>query len=107
MPKYLPQNWTPTNEKGFQSWYKKQAKITGIDPDPDNPAHKYDYRKAYLANKGPDKVPGGHWPSEFKDPDHPNRFVGGEDTITGKPIIAGKTKTIVVNAKRKSSGNWR
>jgi hypothetical protein len=28
----------------------------------------------------------GHWPSRFKDDDHPNRWVEGEDTKTGKSI---------------------
>jgi hypothetical protein len=60
-------------EKGFQDWYGKHAQARGLDADPDSPEHRYDYRAAHQAgvNPGPD----GHWPSEFKSDDHPNRFV--------------------------------
>lgn len=70
------------DESGFQTWYKGHAETQGINPDPDDPKHKYDYRAAYKAGVGPDDT--GHWPSEFKDDDHPNRFIDGVDTkITG------------------------
>jgi len=32
------------DEKQFQFWYKHWAKKTGINPDPDDPKHYYDYR---------------------------------------------------------------
>lgn len=72
------------DEALFQRWYKKIAKRTGLDPDPDAPEHKYDYRGSFLAGEGPDET--GHWPSKFKDYDHPNRFVDGVDTITGQRV---------------------
>ena len=62
----------------YQKWYLKHAVNLGLDPDPDDPAHKYDYRSAYEAGMGPDKS--GHWPSIFKDADHPRRFIDGIDT---------------------------
>ncbi len=72
------------DEALFQRWYKKIAKRTGLNPDPDAPEHKYDYRGAFLAGEGPDET--GHWPSQFKDYDHPNRYVDGVDTITGQRV---------------------
>lgn len=77
----------PFNEQEFRRWYRNHATSAGIDPDPDNPLHKYDYRAAYRAGYEPEMGPDGlmHWPSEFKSDDHPNRFVGGMDTKYGKP----------------------
>ncbi|MCP4262827.1 MAG: hypothetical protein GY774_35760, partial [Planctomycetes bacterium] len=75
------------NERDFLKWYKNWANISGIDPNPDNPLHKYDYRSAYRAEANPQIDPGDglyHWPSEFKFDDHPNRFVDGVDTKTGE-----------------------
>ena len=71
------------DEQKFMEWYSLWAKIIGLDPDPDNPLHYYDYRKAYKSGVNPEisKEDGFyHWPSEFKHDDHPNRFVDGWDT---------------------------
>jgi len=76
------------DEQGFQQWYQGWAKRTGIDLNPDHPLHKYDYRAAYHAGVEPQISPKDgkyHWPSQFKAWDHPNRYVDGIDTITGKP----------------------
>jgi hypothetical protein len=76
------------DEQKFQEWYAGWAAKSDLDTDPDNPLHKYDYRAAFSAGEEPviDPVDGlYHWPSAFKSPSHPNRFVGGIDTITGKP----------------------
>jgi len=76
-------------EKDFQTWYAGISKTAGISSNPDDPLHKYDYRGAFLAAKknpkkyAPEVSPEDgliHFPSEFKDPDHPNRFVKGVDT---------------------------
>jgi GNAT superfamily N-acetyltransferase len=75
---------SPQEENRFQGWYKQQARTAGIDPNPDNPLHKYDYRGAWKAGYKPEiNSEDGlyHWPSRFKDPDHPNRFVKGVDTL--------------------------
>ena len=71
-----------------------------LNPNPDDPLHKYDYRGAFKA--GDEPGPEGHWPSNFKDYDHPNRFVqtpdGMLDTKTGKIIrtqAAARDKTRV------------
>lgn len=71
------------DEKAFQRWYADWAQKAGLDPNPDNPLHKYDYRAAFRAGAVPRIDPGDglyHWPSKFKSDDHPNRFVGGVDT---------------------------
>lgn len=78
--------FTPDDEAMFQTWYRARTAKAGLDPNPDAPEHKYDYRRAYIAGAAPDQT--GHWPSEFKAPDHPNRFVDGIDTITGDPAPA-------------------
>lgn len=70
----------PLQEKIFRGWYAERAQLAGLDPDPDNPLHKYNYRGAFLAGAEPtisatDSL--YHWPSAFKDADHPNRFVRG------------------------------
>jgi len=76
-------------EKEFRKWYTHWATIMGINLDPDFPEHFYDYRKAFRAGANPkyDKATGKyHWPSKFKKPKHPNRFIKGVDTIRNKSI---------------------
>jgi len=75
-------------EEDFLDWYAEWAGRAGIDPDPDDPRHKYDYRAAYKAGAEPELSPEDnqyHWPSEYKAEDHPSRYVDGIDTITGEP----------------------
>ena len=72
-------SWTPEKEDKFQKWFSKYAKKLELDPNPDHPLHKYNWRAAYMTKAKPDKD--GHWPSTFKHLDHPNRFVDGKDTI--------------------------
>jgi hypothetical protein len=77
------------DERAFQSWYGDWARKTGINPNPDDPLQKYDYRGAYSAGVVPQIDPGDgryHWDSRFKADDHPNRFVNGEDTKTGRRV---------------------
>lgn len=66
-------------EPKFRRWYEGWSIMTGLSSDPDDRRHFYDYRKAYLSGAEPDSF--GHWPSEFKHPGHPNRFVDGVDTL--------------------------
>ena len=76
-----------TDESKFKDWYVGWAKKSGIDTNPDDPNHKYDYRAAYKAGVGPSISKEDnryHWPSQFKDADHPRRFINGIDTRTGK-----------------------
>jgi len=76
----------PKIESDFQQWYAKQARANGLDPNPDNPQHFYDYRAAFEQGQlpGADK----HWDSRNKAPGHPNQFVEGENTITGQPATS-------------------
>src|SRR3990167_3201722 len=73
----------PIEERQFQRWYGNQAILLGLNLNPDDPLHRYDYRGAYRAGMGPGYDPGSgemHWPSQFKAENHPNRFVNGVDT---------------------------
>lgn len=80
-------------DDGFMAWYRKFADTNGLDPNPDDPRHHYDYRAAYQAGAMPVRDPTDgmlHLPSEFKTKDHPNRFVEMDgvltDTINGRPV---------------------
>ena len=75
---------SPDQEMFFQAWYKDIANRYGLNPDPDNPQHYYFYRRAWKSGFTPDLEK--HWPSIFKHPKHPNRYVNGIDTITGKKL---------------------
>lgn len=70
------------SENAFQLWYRGHAKRQGLNEDPDNPRHWYDYRGAYKAGAGPDES--GHWPSKFKRRGHPTEYIGGKSTVTGE-----------------------
>ena len=68
-------------EAEFQKIYGKYAKQYGLNKNPDDPNHHYDYRAAIRAGHKPDKT--GHWPSVYKEDAHPDRFIRGVDTKTG------------------------
>lgn len=76
------------DEKAFKSWYADWAKVTGINPNPDDPKHQYDYRAAFQAGVKPEIANDGlyHWPSQFKLEGHPNLIVEGVNTKTGKRV---------------------
>ena len=85
----MPTILLPDEEATFQQWYADWAARAGINPDPDNPEHQYDYRAAWKAGAEPQIDPTDqryHWPSKFKADDHPNRIVDGVDTKTGVPV---------------------
>ncbi len=65
---------TQLDEQAFQGWYKERAGRLGLNPNPDDPGHYYDYRAAYLAGAEPDPAT-GHWPSQFKTEGHPRTFM--------------------------------
>jgi hypothetical protein len=79
-----PQIAANDSESGFGDWYAKHAREMGIDKNPDDPRHHYDYRGAYSAGVEPDDS--GHWSSIFKDEKHPNLVVDGVNTKTGQAI---------------------
>jgi hypothetical protein len=81
-----PTKLSKTEESRFQKDYSNLVQSLGssLAPNPDDPLHFYDYRGAWKAKKLK-PGPNSHFPSEFKMPGHPNRFVDGVDTITGNP----------------------
>jgi hypothetical protein len=70
-------------EKQFKKDYKKTAKARGLNPDPDAPGHKYDYRGAWRAGAVKGGKKGEHFPSKFKHDDHPNRVIKSDKSPTG------------------------
>lgn len=77
----------PTSqEEEFQRWYADAAKKLGLNTNPDDPDHHYDYRGFYESVKrGEAKAPtepGGHWSSKYKTNDHPRRYL--EDPINAR-----------------------
>ena len=88
------QGWAPDAEKTFQvgiratPWFAEFKQKFGEEPNLNDP--DYDYRRAWAAGARPTvRDPGDnllHWSSQFKGENHPNRFVNGIDTITGKPV---------------------
>jgi hypothetical protein len=83
-----PPEWNPIEEQDFKEWYKGWSEETGLNPNPDDPGHFYDYRAAYRAGAYPQADDQGvfHWPSAFKLEGHPNMVVGGVNTKTGQPV---------------------
>lgn len=80
----MPKMDKSAEEKDFRQWYAGHAKKLGLAKDPYDKEHHYDYKAAYRKKQGPG--PDNHWPSENKTKDHPNRYVNGVDTITGKKV---------------------
>lgn len=80
----------PKQEAKFQNWYKQNFVSRGLNPNPDDPKHFYDYRGAFKAGLKPGDD--GHMDSRFKLPGHPRTYVdtpeGRLNTVTGK--IEGK-----------------
>lgn len=81
---------TTKEEHEFKRWYGLWSKQLKLNPDPDAPGHKYDYRGAFKAGVQPDAKT-RHWDSKYKDSDHPNRFVKDKkgnliDSISGKKV---------------------
>ena len=83
-------------------WFTEFKQQYGEEPDLNS--SDYDYRRAWAAGARPDvRDPGDkqfHWPSEFKGAGHANRYVGGIDTITGKPINVENWRNRIAEALR-------
>ena len=65
---------TKKQEGKFQNWYKNVSYELGLDSNPDNPAHAYDYRGFWLENRNKDidyTQPDFHFTDTYKKPDHP------------------------------------
>ena len=77
MPKRDPSYRTklnPSDELDFQTWYALMAARFGLNPNPDDPLHYYDYRGAYQGGIRPslNSIDNQmHWPDTYKVPGHP------------------------------------
>jgi len=94
---------TPEKEKEFRTWYEAWASVAGIDPDPDNPRHQYDYRGAFLVGAAPSIDPTDgkyHWSSEFKDQDHPTYVRGVDTTRRASPQQAARPGVVLEAAPK-------
>lgn len=80
----MPQEKKGSDEPQFQEWYARHAQQQKLDPNPDDPRHFYDYRGAFRSGATPDAS--GHWPSTFKREGHPDLYIDGIDTRTGRPV---------------------
>ena len=69
----------------FDNAYAQYSRKYGINPNPDDPRHFYDYRKLYEETGSIQPDESGHLPSKYKLPGHPRTFVNGINTITGEP----------------------
>jgi hypothetical protein len=95
--KPLPRFSDQRQEAQFQDWYKQNFASRGINPNPDDPLHYYDYRKAFqegmqltpdpsdLDERGRPRL---HGDSKYKLPGHPREYLetpqGRLHTPTGK-----------------------
>jgi hypothetical protein len=71
-------------EQQFQREYRALAAKLGIDQNPDDPRHFYDYRSAWKAGEmNVDSTK--HFPSKYKLEGHPNLIINGIDTRTMQP----------------------
>jgi len=90
-------------------WYKEFNTKYNEPPNLDDP--NYNYREAWKSGARPDvRDPTDnnmlHWPSKFKGPDHPNRFVDGVDTITGQPSQGPQTPPDVATLTARSDPDY-
>lgn len=98
-----------SQEEAFRKWYGDWAQRLGLNPNPDDPQHHYDYRATFaqgiepqpyvrsadigslfgggqmMPDRAMERAP-QHWPSTFKQAGHPNLIVNGIDTRTGQPV---------------------
>ena len=71
-------------EQQFRFWYSNHAQRWGLNPNPYDPQHFYDYKAAWKMGAAPDET--GHWPSQFKIEGHPRMFIDGVNTKTGERV---------------------
>ena len=80
----------PKEEKDFKKWFELRAKLTGTNPNPDEPLHFYDARGYWsqMKRQGIPPTVTGHLPDTYKIPGHPTF---SDESIYYKPgIKAGK-----------------
>ena len=89
-PYVVPVGWTGESERKFAPWMNAMSASAGTSADADHPLHAYNYRALFNAGQGlaldasDNRL---HGSSQFKQPNHPNRFVMHKgrliDSITG------------------------
>lgn len=66
-------------EPRFRKWYAGISAKLGINPNPDDPEHFYDYRAFHRDMEAgkviPPDQPGGHFSSDYKMPGHPRTYL--------------------------------
>ena len=72
----------PPDEQAFQQAYATFAAERDINPNPDDPKHFYDYRKAFAAGELKSD-PSGHSSSKFKLEGHPRTYINPQDESQG------------------------
>ena len=82
---------TSEEEVRFRDWFTNKAKQIGINPNPDDPQHYYDYRGAYKAGYDPMTAKNRHWPDTWKKPGHP--------TFSDESIYA-------IGVNKSKAGHW-
>lgn len=70
----MPQPFAdPAEEAAFMKWFTEDAAKYGINPNPDDPLHFYDYRGAWKAGARRENDPAGHLPDQWKMEGHPTQ----------------------------------
>jgi len=83
----------------FDAWYSGIARRYGLNPNPYDPRHSYDYKRAFEEGvRTPDAS--GHFPSKYKLPGHPNLVVGGVDTRTGERVQTMERPEVLAQQRR-------
>ena len=95
---FLAKPLAPEEDVEFSNWYSGMAEKSGINPDPDDPKHYYDYRAAY--EEGAELDEKGHLSSEFKHDLHPKRFIIGKDLeiYDSKYEVPAKLEDMIIQA---------
>jgi len=82
------------NEKEFVNWYKNVSITLGLNENPDDPNHHYDYRGYWLDNRKKDidyTIKDFHFPDTYKQPTHPtfsneSRYASRKYGINSKEV---------------------
>jgi hypothetical protein len=85
----IPKSLSPLDEFAFQVWYADISRRAGLNPNPDDPRHMYDYREAWRHAARPDLT--GHWPSEYKTSGHPREYL----PVQGSGVLNTKKNEMV------------
>lgn len=74
---------SPNEETAFRKDFARVSQELGLNTNPDDPLHFFDYRGLFREKGTLEAGPNKHFPSKFKFLGHPNLIVDGKDTRTG------------------------